>query len=107
MSRLPKKTRNSLRKEAIKWDDAISGESPEQIQELLNGAEPFKVPRPARQPVSLRMDPFDISMIKRLARKKGLPHTQLMAMWLRERIEKENKLNDLDLTRQSRNQIEY
>ncbi len=96
MSRLPKKTRNSLQKEAIKWDTAISGESPEQIQELLNDAEAFEVPRPARQPVSLRMDPFDISMIKRLARKKGLPHTQLMAMWLRERIEKEKKLNVLE-----------
>ena len=66
MSRLPRKTRNSLKKEAIQWDTAISGESPEQIQELLDDAETFKVPRPARQPVSVRMDPFDISMIKRL-----------------------------------------
>jgi len=93
MSKLPKKTRNGLQKEAIQWDTAISGESPEQIQELLNDAEPFKVPRPARQPVSLRMDPFDISMVKRLARKKGVPHTQLMAMWLRERIEREKSLH--------------
>ena len=92
MSKLPKKTRNGLKKEAIQWDTAISGESPEQIQELLNDAEPFKVPRPARQPVSLRMDPFDVSMIKRLARKKGVPHTQLMAMWLRERIDREKRL---------------
>ncbi len=92
MSRLPKKIRNGLTKEAIQWDTAISGESPEQIQELLNDAEPFKVPRPARQPVSLRMDPFDISMVKRLARKKGVPYTQLMAMWLRERIEREKRL---------------
>ena len=96
MSRLPKKTRKNLQKEAIKWDTVISGENPKEIQELLNDAEPFKVPRPARQPVSLRMDPFDISMIKRLARKKGVPHTQLMAMWLRERIEKEKKLNVLE-----------
>ena len=96
MSRLSKKTRNSLRKEAVQWDSAISGESPEAIQELLNEAEPFKVPRPARQPVSLRMDPFDISMIKRLARMKGVPHTQLMAMWLRERIEREKGLNELE-----------
>ena len=93
MSRLPKKIRNSLKKEAIQWETDISGETPEQIQELLDDAEPFKVPRPARQPVSLRMDPFDISMIKRLARKKGVPHTQLMAMWLRERVEREKKLH--------------
>ena len=92
MSKLPRKTRNGLKKEAIQWDVTISRESPEQIQELLNDAEPFKVPRPARQPVSLRMDPFDISMVKRLARKKGVPHTQLMAMWLRERIEREKRL---------------
>ncbi|MBW1848770.1 MAG: hypothetical protein JRJ27_16880 [Deltaproteobacteria bacterium] len=96
MSRLSKKTRNSLQKEAIQWDAAVSGESPEEIQELLDDAEPFKVPRPARQPVSLRMDPFDISMIKRLARKKGVPHTQLMAMWLRERIEREKRFNELE-----------
>jgi len=62
---------------------------------LLDDAEPFRVPRPARVPVSLRMDPFDISIIKRLARKKGIPHTQLMAMWLRERIEREKKIHDL------------
>jgi len=93
MSRLPKKTRNGLNKEAIQWDTAIPGESSEEIQELLNDAEPFKVPRPARQPVSLRMDPFDISMVKRFARKKGVPHTQLMAMWLRERIEREKRLH--------------
>jgi hypothetical protein len=91
MSRLPKKKRNDLKEEATWWDTEISRESPERIQELLNNAEPFKVPRPARQPVSFRMDPFDISMVKRLARKKGVPHTQLMAMWLRERIEREKR----------------
>ena len=94
MNRLPRKTRNRLQKEAIQWDTAISGESSEEIQELLNNAETFRVPRPARQPVSLRMDPFDISIIKRLARKKGVPHSQLMAMWLRERIESEKRLSE-------------
>ena len=34
MSRLSRKTRDDLKKEAIPWDTAISGESPEQIQEL-------------------------------------------------------------------------
>ena len=96
MNKLPRKTRNNLKKEAIEWDTSISGESTEQTQELLDDAEPFKVPRPARQPVSIRMDPFDISMIKRLARKKGVPHTQLMAMWLRERIEREQRLNEIE-----------
>ena len=89
MSRLPKEIRNNLKKEAKEWDITIAGESPEQVQKLLDKAEAFKVPRPARQPVSLRLDPFDISLVKRLARKKGIPHTQLMAIWLHERIQEE------------------
>ncbi len=89
MSKLTKEIRESLKEEAALWDAEISHESSEKVQELLNDTEPFKVPRPARQPVSLRMDPFDLSMIKRLARKKGVPDTQLMAMWLHERIERE------------------
>ena len=91
MSRLPKEIRNKIREEAKEWDTAIAGESVEDVQKLLDEAEPFKVPRPARQPVSLRLDPFDISMIKRLARKKGIPHTQLMALWLHEKIDRERK----------------
>jgi len=32
--------------------------------------------------VSLRMDAFDVSMPKRIARKEGIPHTQVMGIWL-------------------------
>ena len=94
MSRLPKEIRTSLQEEAKEWDIAIPGESPEQVQRLLDKAKPFNVPRPARQPISLRLDPFDISMIKRLAHKKGITHSQLMAMWLHERIEEETQVVD-------------
>lgn len=89
MSRLPEEIRKDLKEEAKEWDSTIAGESPEHVKKMLNEAEPFKIPRPARQPVSIRMDPFDISMARRLARKKGIPHTQLMAAWLHERIEQE------------------
>jgi predicted DNA binding CopG/RHH family protein len=92
MSRLPKKIRNNLKEEAKEWDTTIAGESSEQVQNLLDEAQAFKVPRPARHPVSLRLDPFDISLVKRLARKKGIPHTQLMAIWLHERIEQEKEV---------------
>ncbi len=87
MSILPKRIRKSLQKEAHEWDIRIPTESPEKVQKLLESAEPFKVTRPPRQPVSLRLDPFDISMIKRIARTKGIPHTQLMALWLHEKGE--------------------
>ena len=93
MIRLPKKIKKNLRKEAQEWDIAIAKESAKDVQELLDMAEPFKAPRPARQPVSLRLDPYDISMIKRLARKKGVPHTQLMALWLHEKVEHEKNIS--------------
>ncbi len=92
MSRLPKRIRKNLKEEAKEWDSTIAGESPEHVKKLLDKAESFKIPRPARQPVSIRLDPFDISMVKRLARKKGVPHTQLMATWLHERIEQEKEV---------------
>jgi predicted DNA binding CopG/RHH family protein len=89
MSKLSAVTIKNLQKEAIKWDKDIQEESPEKTEQLMREAKLFYAVRPPREPVSLRIDPFDISMIKRLARKKGLPHTQLMAMWLHERVEKE------------------
>jgi len=96
MSRLPKEIRNSLMEEAKEWDTTMARESVEDVQKLLDEAEPFEVPRPARQPISLRLDPYDISMIKRLARKRGIPHTQLMALWLHEKIEQEKKFSAPD-----------
>jgi hypothetical protein len=35
------------------------------------------------------LDPFDLAMLKRIARQKGLPFTQLMSLWLHEKIEQE------------------
>ncbi len=89
MNRLPKEIKKDLKEEAKEWDRTIAAESPEHIQEMLDQAESFKIPRPPRQPVSIHLDPFDIAMVKRIARRKGVPHTQLMATWLHERIERE------------------
>ena len=89
MSNIPEKIRRSLKKEAQEWDSIILGQKPEKVEKLLDQAEPFHTQRPPRQPVSLRVDPFDLSMIKRIARRKGIPFTQLMALWLHEKIEHE------------------
>ncbi|OGP93891.1 MAG: hypothetical protein A2157_11625 [Deltaproteobacteria bacterium RBG_16_47_11] len=91
MNKLPAKFRNRLKKEAQSWDTSIANEKPEKIKELLDQAELFVASRPPRQPVSLRIDPFDLSMAKRIARQKGIPFTQLMSMWLHEKIEQERK----------------
>jgi len=90
-SKLPKTIRTALKKEARDWESSIAKESPTKVEQLLEHAEPFEISRPPRQPVSLRVDPFDLAMLKRLARQRGLPHTQLMAMWLHERIEREKR----------------
>jgi hypothetical protein len=89
MSKLPKKIKRKLSKEASYWDTQIARETSAQVNKLLEEAKPFMAQRPARQPVSLRIDPFDLSMAKRIARLKGIPFSQLMAMWLHERIEQE------------------
>jgi hypothetical protein len=89
MTKLPKAIRDRLQIEARDWDAAIARETPAETEALLKQAKPFDVSRPPRRPVSVRMDSFDLAMLKRLARKKGLPPSQLMAMWLHERIEQE------------------
>jgi predicted DNA binding CopG/RHH family protein len=89
MSKLPKESKRKLIKEAQAWDSLITKETPEELNHLLEQAEPFMAQRPVKQPVSLRVDPFDLSMAKRIARRKGIPFSQLMAMWLHERIEQE------------------
>ncbi len=89
MSKLPAKNRKRLKNEAETWDTSIAHENPKKVGELLEKAELFLANRPPRQPVSLRVDPFDISMAKRIARRKGIPFTQLMSMWLHEKNEQE------------------
>jgi len=89
MSKIPNKIRKRLREEARNWDASIAGEEPERAAALMEKAEPFKVSRPPRQPVSVRIDPLDLSMLKRIARRKGIPFTQLMSMWVHERVVQE------------------
>ena len=89
MTRLPKRIRAKLKKEAHTWDSSISQEKPEEVSGLLGKAQLFVARRPPRQPVSVRLDPFDLALLKRIARNKGLPFTQLMSMWLHEKVEQE------------------
>jgi len=72
----------------LKPQKVLSGK-PEKVEELLEQAELFAANRIPRQPVSLRVDPFDLSMAKQIARRKGIPFTQPMSMWLHEKIEQE------------------
>jgi len=89
MKKLPKRIKIGLKREAQTWDSSISREKPEGVSRLLDKAEFFVAHRPPKQPVSVRIDPFDLALLKRIARNKGLPFTQLMSMWLHEKVEEE------------------
>jgi predicted DNA binding CopG/RHH family protein len=89
MSKLPQRIRTKLKREAQAWDSSIVKERPEEVSRLLDKADFFVAHRPPRQPVSLRLDSFDLSLLKRIARRKGIPFTQLMSMWLHEKVEQE------------------
>ncbi len=89
MTKLPKEIRKRLRSESTAWAEAIHSETLAETQALLDQAEPFEVQRPPRKPVSVRLDAFDLALIKRIARQKGIPHSQLMALWLHERLQQE------------------
>src|SRR4030042_1912774 len=89
MKKLPKRIKMGLKREAQAWDSSIAKEKPEKVSQLLDKAEIFVAHRPPRQPVSVRLDPFDLALLKRIARNKGLPFTQLMSMWLHEKVEQE------------------
>lgn len=95
MSKVPKEIREALKKEAYEWEDAARKETAEQIEETLEGAELFKATRLPRRPVSVRLDPRDISMLKRVARRKGIPYSQLVAIWVHERIEEERRASTI------------
>jgi len=89
MSKLPRRIRASLKREAQAWDSSIAKERPEGTAGLFEKTDLFVAYRPPRQPVSVRLDPFDLALLKRIARKRGIPFTQLMSMWLHEKVEQE------------------
>jgi len=92
MKKIPSKIKKKLKSEGKVWDSSISQEKPEEVSRLIEKADLFVAYRPPRQPVSVRLDPFDLALLKRIARNKGLPFTQLMSMWLHEEVEREKIL---------------
>ena len=95
MRKIPPKIKKKLKSEAKVWDSSISQEKPEEVSKLIERADLFVAYRPPRQPVSVRLDPFDLALLKRIARNKGIPFTQLMSMWLHEKIEQEKGQSNL------------
>ncbi len=90
-SRLPEKIVQRLRKEALTWDRAMARESEAKVTAQLEKAKVFKLSRPSREPMSVRLDPQNIFLLKRLARRKGVPYSQLLAQWVHDRVVRETQ----------------
>lgn len=90
-SGLPDRITQMLRKEAVTWDRPTARESEAIVTSQIEKAEVFRLSRPAREPVSVRLDPQDIFLLKRLARRNGVPYSQLLAQWVHEQIVKETQ----------------
>ena len=88
-TRLPEKLRRSLKTEALEWEEKARKETEPGVSKEMESAEFFNVPRPPRQPVSVRLNLMDISLLKRFARRRGIPYSQLIAQWLHERLKTE------------------
>lgn len=89
MSRLSSQVVRRLGKEAAAWDRAQAEESDRQVSRLIEDAEVFAVARPAREPVSVRLELRDIFLVRRLARRKGVPPAHLLSLWVHERVASE------------------
>ncbi len=50
----------------------------------------LKVPQDYRV-ISLRLEAKDVERAKRLARRKGVPYTVLLRMWIKEKLEESGK----------------
>ena len=88
-SRLPAAIVRRLKREAEEWDSRASSERPKDLLDQIARADVFHVRRPAREPVSVRLDPGDVFLLRRIARQKGIPHSQLLSQWVHERVAQE------------------
>jgi hypothetical protein len=90
-SHLPDRIVQRLRKEAAAWDRARATEGERDVARQLEDSEVFVASRPAREPVSVRLDPRDIFLLRRIARRRGIPSSQLIALWVHEHLVRKSK----------------
>jgi predicted DNA binding CopG/RHH family protein len=52
----------------------------------------IKFVRRAKKTVAVRLDPDDIKSVEKIAARKGLSYTSLLRMWIKEHLNKEERL---------------
>jgi len=82
----------NLIKESEYWDKILLNESIEEFENDLKKSERFTAQRPPKVNVTLRLDPADLSLIKRKANRLGLPHSQVIASIIHQSLRKNKSL---------------
>ena len=83
---------NKTKKEGKIWDSILLNESIEDFEEDLKNSESFYASRPPKVNVTLRLDPVDLSLLKRKSRKLGLPHSQVISSIIHQVLRKDKSL---------------
>jgi predicted DNA binding CopG/RHH family protein len=52
----------------------------------------LKFVKRAKKTVAVRLDPDDIKSVEKIAERKGLSYTSLLRMWIKEHLNKEQRL---------------
>ena len=52
----------------------------------------IKFVRRAKRTVAVRLDPDDIKSVEKIAERKGLSYTSLLRMWIKEHLDKEERV---------------
>ncbi len=91
MSQLPKFTNDQ--EEAEFWDTHDS-------TQFLGDTEPVDVTfvdaRPAKKPISLRLDAEAIDRLKAIARRKGIGYQTLIRIWIMDRLTREQVMGETE-----------
>jgi len=80
--KLPDMTNWSNEQIAEFWTTYSASDFEDQLEEIE-----LNVNAPIKEQVTFRLDSEDIQVIKRMANKKGIGHTTLIRMWIKEKLE--------------------
>ncbi len=78
--------------EAEYWDELLLNESIEEFSDDLNKSERFTAQRPPKVNVTLRLDPVDLSLLKRKANRLGIPHSQIISSIVHQVLRRDKSL---------------
>ncbi len=84
--------KRKIKNEADYWDELLLNESIDVFENDLDKSDKFTAVRPPKVNVTLRLDPTDLSLLKRKSHKLGIPHSQVIASIVHQALRKDKTL---------------